>query len=77
MIIGGWLLVSVSTVLVLGLAVWVVTLADRRGDRHSSHRDLARLQAARFAAGAIGEEKHRPGLAVLGEDEYRELGARR
>jgi hypothetical protein len=55
----------------------VVTLADRRGDRHSSDRDLARLPAARFAAGAIGEEKHRPGLAVLCEDEYRELGARR
>jgi len=74
---GGWLLVSVSTV-VLGPALWaVVTLADRGGDRHGSDHDPARPLAARFAAGAIGVEDHRRRLAVPCDDERRELAARR
>jgi hypothetical protein len=69
--------VSVLGVLIVGLASWaVVTLADRRGDRRPSDRDLARLLAARFAAGAVGAA-HRRRLSVLGDDEHRALGARR
>jgi hypothetical protein len=76
MTIGGWLLVSVSTTLVLGLASWaVVRLAGRREDRHGNC-DLARLLAARFAAGQIGTA-HRRRLAILRDDEHRGLGARR
>ena len=53
MVLGGGLLVSLSTALVSGLASWaVVRLASRRGDRHGT-RDRPRLLAARFAAGAI------------------------
>jgi hypothetical protein len=75
---GGWRLVSVSTTPVLALASWaVVTLADRRGDRHGNHRDRVRLLAARFAAGEIGEQERRRRLAVLGDDQHRGLGARR
>jgi hypothetical protein len=58
---GGWLLVSLPTA--------------RRGDRHSNDGDRARLLAARFAAGKLGEEEHRLRLAVLGDDKDRELGA--
>jgi len=76
MVLGGWLVVSLSTALVLGLASWaVVRLAGRRGDRHGN-RDRARPLAARCAAGAIGEA-HRRQLSVLGDDEHRALGARR
>jgi hypothetical protein len=73
---GGWLVVSLSMALVLGLASWaVVRLAGRRGDRHGS-RDLPRPLTAWFAAGAIGAA-HRRRLAVLGDGEHGELGARR
>jgi hypothetical protein len=76
MVLGGWLVVSLSTALVLGLASWVVVrLAGRRADRHGT-RDRARPLAARFAAGAIGEA-HLRRLAVLDDDEHRALGARR
>jgi hypothetical protein len=76
MVLGGWLVVSLSTALVSGLASWaVVRLAGRRGDRHGT-RDRPRLLAARFAAGAIGAARRRR-LAVLGDDEHSELGARR
>jgi hypothetical protein len=72
----GGLVVSLSRVLVSGLASWaVVRLAGRRGDRHGT-RDRARLLAARFAAGAIGAARRRR-LAVLGDHEHRALGARR
>ena len=72
---GGWLLVSVLGVLILGLAIWaVVMVADRRGDWYASDHDRARLLAARFAAGAVGAASRR-WLAVLGE--HRALGARR
>jgi hypothetical protein len=78
MLLGGWLLGSLSTALVLAIAIWaVVPLDDRRGDRHGNHRDLARPPAARFAAAAIGEQGRRRGLAVLGDDQDRELGAGR
>jgi hypothetical protein len=74
---GGWLPVSVLGVLILGLASWaVVMVADRRGDRHPSDRDRARLLAARFAAGAIGAA-HRRRLTVLGDGAHRALGPRR
>jgi uncharacterized membrane protein (DUF2068 family) len=76
MVLGGGLVVSLSTALVLGLASWaVVRLASRRGDRHGT-RDRPRLLAARSAAGAIGAA-HRRRLAVLGDHEHGELGARR
>ena len=76
--LGEGLVVSLSTVLVLGLASWaVVRLAGRRGDWHGTRgRDRGRLLAARFAAGAIGAARRRR-LAVLGDDEHGELGARR
>ena len=75
MMLRGWLLVSMATV--VGLAIWAaVTPADRRGDRHTSDRDLARLLVAGCAAGESGQV-HRRQLTVLGDDEYRELGARR
>jgi hypothetical protein len=48
----------------------------RRRDRHGNDHDRARLLAARFAAGKLGDEKHRPRLAVLGDDEHCELGVR-
>jgi hypothetical protein len=73
---GGWLVVSPSTALVLGLASWaVVRFAGRRGDRHGT-RDRGRLLAARFAVGVIGAARRRR-LAVLGDHEHRALGARR
>ena len=77
MVLGRWLLVSVSRVLVSGLASWavVVMFAGRRGDRHGT-RGRGRLLAARFAAGAIGAARRRR-LAVLSDDEHRALGARR
>jgi hypothetical protein len=76
MVLGGGLVVSLSRVLVSGLASWaVVRLAGRRGDWHGT-RDRARLLAARFAAGAIGAARRRR-LAVLGDHEHRALGARR
>jgi hypothetical protein len=76
MVLGGWLVVSLSTALVSGLASWaVVRLASRRGDRRGT-RDRPRLLAARFAEGAIGAARRRR-LAVLGDDEHGELGARR
>jgi hypothetical protein len=62
MMLGGWLLVSLPTA--------------RRGDRHGNDHDRARLLAASFAAGKLGEEEHWPWLAVLGDDEYCELGVR-
>jgi hypothetical protein len=74
---GGWLLVSLSRVPISGLASWavVVRFAGRRGDRHTSDRELARLLAAWFAAGAVGAA-HRRRLSVLGDHEHRALGAR-
>ena len=76
MVLGGWLVVSLSTALVSGLASWaVVRLASRRGDRHGT-RGRGRPLAARFAAGAIGAA-HRQRLSVLSDDEHRALGARR
>ena len=71
------MLVSVSTALVSGLAsrAVVVMFAGRRGDRHGT-RDRGRPLAARFAAGVIGAA-HRRRLAVLGDHEHGELGARR
>jgi hypothetical protein len=76
MVLGGGLVVSLSTALVSGLASWaVVRLASRRGDRHGN-RDRARPLAARFAAGAIGAA-HRRRLSVLGDHEHGALGARR
>jgi hypothetical protein len=76
MVLGGGLVVSLSTALVLGLGSWaVVRLAGRRGDRHGN-RGRGRPLAARFAAGAIGAA-HRRRLSVLGDDEHRALGARR
>jgi hypothetical protein len=74
---GGWLVVSVLAVLILGLASWaVVRLAGRRGDRHASDHALTRPLAARCAAGAIGAAQRRR-LAVLGDHDRRGLGARR
>jgi hypothetical protein len=77
MVLGRWLLVSVSRVLVSGLAsrAVVVMFAGRRRDRHGN-RDRGRPLTAWFAAGAIGAA-HRRWLAVLGDDEHGELGARR
>ena len=68
---------SVLGVLIAGLAIWavVVMFAGRRGDRHGD-RGRGRLLAAWFAEGAIGAA-HRRRLAVLGDDEHGELGARR
>jgi len=77
MMLGGWLLVSLSTATVVGLAIWaVVTPADRRGDHHTSDRDLARLLVAGCAAGESGQVLRRR-LTVLGDDEHRELGTQR
>ena len=76
MVLGGGLVVSLSTALVSGLASWaVVRLASRRGDRHGT-RGRGRPLAARFAAGAIGAARRRR-LSVLSDDEHRALGARR
>ena len=68
---------SLSTALVSSLAsrAVVVMFAGRRGDRHGT-RDRGRPLAARFAAGVIGAA-HRRRLAVLGDHEHGELGARR
>jgi hypothetical protein len=77
MMMGGWLLMSLSMATVVGLAIWaVVTPADRRGDQHTSDRDRARLLVAGCAAGESGQVHWRR-LTVLGDDEHRELGARR
>jgi len=76
MVLGGGLVVSLSTALVSGLASWaVVRLAGRRGDRHGT-RDRGRPLAARFAAGVIGAAQRRR-LSLLGDHEHGELGARR
>jgi hypothetical protein len=53
----------------------VVMFAGRRGDRHGT-RDRGRPLTAWFAEGAIGAA-HRRRLAVLGDHEHGELGARR
>lgn len=75
MMLRGWLLVSMATV--VGLAIWAaVTPADRRGDRHTSDRDLARLLVAGCAVGESGQVLRRR-LTVLGDDEHRKWGARR
>ena len=68
---------SLSTALVSGLAsrAVVVMFAGRRGDRHGT-RDRGRPLTAWFAEGAIGAA-HRRRLAVLGDHEHGELGARR
>ena len=77
MMLGGWLLVSLSAATVVGLAIWAVVMpADRRGDQHTSDRDLARLLVAGCAAGESGQV-HRRRLTVLGDDEHRELGTQR